>query len=142
MRSVPNQGQVVGRHQGAHFFTVGQRKGLQVGGKAEPLFVLAKDVVTNHLYVGQSAEHPGLNRRALFMRERRSALDTGRPRSGSRRVDSPAGLSDFGTDNPCSREPSHGPKMATTSNLNFLRQASPQDNSQHGTMATSASVLA
>ena len=65
----PDQGQVVGRHQGAHFFTVGQRKGLQVGGKADPLFVLAKDVVTNHLYVGQSAEHPGLNRKALFMRE-------------------------------------------------------------------------
>ncbi|MDE0980209.1 MAG: tRNA 2-thiouridine(34) synthase MnmA [Flavobacteriales bacterium] len=65
----PDQGKVVGRHQGAHFFTVGQRKGLQVGGKAEPLFVLAKDVITNHLYVGQSADHPGLNRKALFMRE-------------------------------------------------------------------------
>jgi tRNA-uridine 2-sulfurtransferase len=63
----PEQGHVVGRHQGAHFFTVGQRKGLQVGGKADPLFVLSKDVVSNHLYVGQSADHPGLMRNALFM---------------------------------------------------------------------------
>lgn len=58
-------GEVVGQHQGAHFFTVGQRRGLNVGGKAEPLFVLAKDVIDNVLYVGQGEDHPGLLRRSL-----------------------------------------------------------------------------
>ena len=58
-------GAVVGEHQGAHFFTVGQRRGLHVGGKPEPLFVLAKDVIENVLYVGQGEQHPGLLRRAL-----------------------------------------------------------------------------
>jgi tRNA-specific 2-thiouridylase len=54
-----------GKHQGAHFFTVGQRKGLKVGGKTEPLFVLATDVVNNRIYVGQGQSHPGLFRRGL-----------------------------------------------------------------------------
>ena len=46
------RGEVVGQHQGAQFFTVGQRKGLGVGGKVEPLFVLGTDTDTNHIYVG------------------------------------------------------------------------------------------
>jgi len=54
-----------GKHQGAHFFTVGQRKGLNVGGKEEPLFVIATDVVNNRIYVGQGQSHPGLYRRGL-----------------------------------------------------------------------------
>ena len=54
-----------GKHQGAHFFTVGQRKGLQVGGKAEPLFVIATDVGNNRIYVGQGQSHPGLYRPGL-----------------------------------------------------------------------------
>ena len=58
-------GQWVGKHQGAHFFTVGQRKGLNVGGKAEPLFVLSTDVKNNRIYVGQGQTHPGLFRRGL-----------------------------------------------------------------------------
>jgi tRNA-specific 2-thiouridylase len=58
-------GHWVGKHQGAHFFTVGQRKGLNVGGKAEPLFVLATDVQHNRIYVGQGKSHPGLYRRGL-----------------------------------------------------------------------------
>jgi tRNA-specific 2-thiouridylase len=58
-------GLVVGTHPGAQFYTVGQRKGLMVGGKALPLFVLSKDVHTNTLYVGMGSEHPGLLRRAL-----------------------------------------------------------------------------
>lgn len=58
-------GQWVGKHQGAHFFTVGQRKGLNVGGKAEPLFVLSTDVKNNRIYVGQGQSHPGLFRRGL-----------------------------------------------------------------------------
>ncbi len=58
-------GQWTGKHQGAHFFTVGQRKGLNVGGKDEPLFVIATDVQSNRIYVGQGAAHPGLFRSGL-----------------------------------------------------------------------------
>ncbi len=61
----PEMGEKVGTHQGAHFFTVGQRKGLHVGGKVEPLFVIGTDVDKNIVYVGQSDKHPGLMRRAL-----------------------------------------------------------------------------
>lgn len=61
----PSDGSVVGTHQGAHFFTIGQRKGLSVGGKQEPLFVLATDVARNIIYVGQGKAHPGLHRRGL-----------------------------------------------------------------------------
>jgi tRNA-specific 2-thiouridylase len=57
----------VGRHQGAHFFTVGQRKGLNVGGKKEPLFVIATDVKNNRIYVGQGQKHPGLYRPGLLI---------------------------------------------------------------------------
>jgi len=58
-------GKWTGKHQGAHFFTVGQRKGLNVGGKSEPLFVIATDVRSNRIYVGQGQSHPGLYRRGL-----------------------------------------------------------------------------
>lgn len=58
-------GEVVGLHQGAHFFTVGQRKGLGVGGKVEPLFVIGTNVEDNIVYVGQGDSHPGLYRSAL-----------------------------------------------------------------------------
>ena len=54
-----------GKHSGAHFFTVGQRKGLNVGGKTEPLFVIATDVRNNRVYVGQGQSHPGLFRSGL-----------------------------------------------------------------------------
>ncbi|TFH23378.1 MAG: tRNA 2-thiouridine(34) synthase MnmA [Bacteroidia bacterium] len=62
---VKEDGKWTGKHQGAHFFTVGQRKGLHVGGKTEPLFVIATDVVSNRIYVGQGQSHPGLFRRGL-----------------------------------------------------------------------------
>lgn len=65
----PNNGKKVGTHNGAHFFTIGQRKGMNVGGKALPLFVIAIDTVTNTLYVGQGHDHPGLNRKGLFIKE-------------------------------------------------------------------------
>ncbi len=55
----------VGKHRGAHFFTVGQRKGLNVGGKEDPLFVLATDVKQNRVYTGQGQSHPGLYRPGL-----------------------------------------------------------------------------
>ena len=60
-------GQVVGKHQGAHYFTKGQRKGLAVGGTVEPLFVIDTDVDENVIYTGQGKMHPGLYRRALFV---------------------------------------------------------------------------
>ncbi|MEN8958498.1 MAG: tRNA 2-thiouridine(34) synthase MnmA, partial [Flavobacteriales bacterium] len=54
-----------GQHQGAHYFTTGQRKGLGVGGTEFPLFVIATDVTENIVYVGQGTNHPGLYRKAL-----------------------------------------------------------------------------
>ena len=67
IRYTPEMGKVVGKHQGAHYFTVGQRKGLNVGGTTDPLFVIATDVVTNTIYTGLSSNHPGLFRRGLFI---------------------------------------------------------------------------
>ncbi len=63
-----SDGKVVGKHQGAHYFTTGQRKGLAVGGTPEPLFVIATDVASNVIYTGQGKEHPGLFRKALFVK--------------------------------------------------------------------------
>lgn len=60
-------GKVVGEHQGAHYFTKGQRKGLDVGGTKEPLFVIETDVDQNVIYTGQGKGHPGLYRRTLFV---------------------------------------------------------------------------
>ncbi len=63
----PEKGKVVGKHQGAHYFTIGQRKGLNVGGTAEGLFVIATNVETNIIYTGMGSHHPGLFRKALFV---------------------------------------------------------------------------
>ncbi|MCA0153769.1 tRNA 2-thiouridine(34) synthase MnmA [Winogradskyella vincentii] len=60
-------GKVVGKHQGAHYFTKGQRKGLAVGGTKEPLFVIETDVNENVIYTGQGKNHPGLLRNVLFV---------------------------------------------------------------------------
>ena len=65
---IPADGRTVGLHQGAHFLTIGQRKGLNVGGMAKPLFVIATDVDNNIVYTGQGDDHPGLYRKALFIR--------------------------------------------------------------------------
>lgn len=64
----PEDGTKVGDHNGAHFYTIGQRKGLNVGGKPEPLFVIAIDVERNVVYVGQGDLHHGLYRRALHIK--------------------------------------------------------------------------
>jgi tRNA-specific 2-thiouridylase len=61
-------GKVIGSHCGAHFFTIGQRKGMNIGGYKEPLFVIATDVVSNIVYTGEGHSHPGLNRKGLFIR--------------------------------------------------------------------------
>ena len=63
----PEMGKVVGKHQGAHYFTTGQRKGLNVGGTPEALFVIATNVKTNIIYTGQGTNHPGLFKKALFV---------------------------------------------------------------------------
>ena len=59
---------VVGKHQGAHYFTNGQRKGLNVGGTKEPLFIIQTDVDKNIIYTGQGTNHPGLYKNALFIK--------------------------------------------------------------------------
>jgi tRNA-specific 2-thiouridylase len=63
----PNEGRKIGTHDGAHFFTTGQRRGINIGGHAEPLFVIGSDIETNTLYVGEGQNHPGLFRKALFI---------------------------------------------------------------------------
>ena len=64
----PWNGKVIGEHHGAHFYTVGQRKGLNIGGFKEPLFVLATDVQRNIVYVGEGQDHPGLYRYGLYIK--------------------------------------------------------------------------
>jgi len=65
----PDLGRIIGKHYGAHYYTIGQRKGLNIGGKREPLFVLRIDTKKNRVYVGQGHDHPGLNRHGLFIPE-------------------------------------------------------------------------
>lgn len=62
------QGVKVAEHQGAHFYTIGQRKGLHIGGRPLPSFVLATDIQNNIVFSGQGDDHPGLNRWALFIK--------------------------------------------------------------------------
>lgn len=63
----PWNGKIIGEHPGAHFFTIGQRKGLNIGGHKDPLFVLGTDVQRNIIYVGEGQDHPGLFRPGLFI---------------------------------------------------------------------------
>ena len=63
----PWNGKVIGDHEGAHFYTIGQRKGLNIGGHKEPLFVIGTDVKRNIVYVGEGQDHPGLHRKGLFI---------------------------------------------------------------------------
>jgi tRNA-specific 2-thiouridylase len=65
IKYVPQNGKVVGKHQGAHYFTIGQRKGLNVGGTKEALFIIQTDVNSNSIYTGQGHSHPGLFRKVL-----------------------------------------------------------------------------
>ena len=58
-------GSIVGRHEGAQFYTIGQRKGLGVGGHAEPVFVIDTDMETNTVFVGEGHDHKGLSRFCL-----------------------------------------------------------------------------
>ena len=64
-RYTVRDGKKVGEHNGAHFYTIGQRKGLGIGGRKESLFIIGTDVETNTIYVGEGDSHPGLYRKAL-----------------------------------------------------------------------------
>ncbi|HTH55946.1 MAG TPA: tRNA 2-thiouridine(34) synthase MnmA [Cyclobacteriaceae bacterium] len=63
----PDQGEVVGEHNGAHFYTIGQRRGLNLGGFEKPLFVIGTDTDKNIIYTGMGEDHPGLYRKGLFI---------------------------------------------------------------------------
>ncbi len=63
----PGVGEVVGEHNGAHYYTIGQRRGLNLGGFERPLFVIGTDTKENILYTGMGEDHPGLYRRGLFL---------------------------------------------------------------------------
>lgn len=65
----PKHGFKRGKHNGAHYYTVGQRKGLNIGGSPLPLFVLGVNTTYNAIYVGQGEDHKGLYRNALKIKE-------------------------------------------------------------------------
>ncbi len=60
-------GKKIGKHQGAQFYTVGQRKGLNIGGHIEPLFIISTDITNNLIFTGEGQNHPGLYRKGLFI---------------------------------------------------------------------------
>lgn len=62
-----SDGKVIGKHPGAQFFTIGQRKGLNIGGHKESIFIIHIDINENVIYVGEGHHHPGLLRKALFI---------------------------------------------------------------------------
>lgn len=63
----PDLGEVVGEHNGAHYYTIGQRRGLNIGGFEKPLFVIGTDTDKNLIYMGMGEDHPGLYRKGLFI---------------------------------------------------------------------------
>ena len=70
-RYKPNSyGAVIGRHEGAQFYTIGQRRGLSIGGHTKPLFVIATDIARNIIYVGEGEDHKGLMRSCLRIETR------------------------------------------------------------------------
>jgi len=63
----PTLGTLVGEHKGAHYYTIGQRRGLNIGGHEKPLFVIGTDTAENVIYMGMGEDHPGLYRKGLFI---------------------------------------------------------------------------
>ncbi|UII32673.1 tRNA 2-thiouridine(34) synthase MnmA [Fulvivirga ulvae] len=63
-----NDGKIVGEHNGAHYYTIGQRKGLNIGGTPKPLFIIETDTNENIIYTGQGEDHPGLYRKGLLIK--------------------------------------------------------------------------
>lgn len=64
-----SMGKEIGDHNGAHYYTIGQRKGLNIGGFPLPLFIIGTDVKENIIYVGQGEDHPGLYRNGLTVKK-------------------------------------------------------------------------
>lgn len=62
------KGKIIGNHNGAHYYTIGQRKGLQIGGTPKPLFVIGTNTEQNVIYVGQGENHKGLYRKGLIVK--------------------------------------------------------------------------
>ena len=62
---VNSAGKIIGRHDGAEFFTIGQRHGLNIGGMPEPMYVAGRDILTNTLTVAENAEDPILYKKEL-----------------------------------------------------------------------------
>ena len=65
IKYTPKQGKVIGKHIGAQFYTIGQRKGLNIGGHKESIFIISIDIENNVIYVGEGQSHPGLYRKGL-----------------------------------------------------------------------------
>jgi tRNA-uridine 2-sulfurtransferase len=63
----PGLGRVIGEHNGAHFYTIGQRKGLHLSGNADRMFVIGTDTEKNIIYTGLGDDHPALYRKGLFI---------------------------------------------------------------------------
>jgi tRNA-specific 2-thiouridylase len=63
-----HDGKIIGEHNGAHYYTIGQRKGLGIGGFKQALFVIATDTKENIIYLGEGEEHKGLNRAGLLIK--------------------------------------------------------------------------
>ncbi|MFM2476934.1 tRNA 2-thiouridine(34) synthase MnmA [Celerinatantimonas sp. MCCC 1A17872] len=67
------EGEVIGEHQGLMYHTLGQRKGLHIGGRKdaneEPWYVVDKDVERNVLIVGQGHDHPRLRSMAMQVKQ-------------------------------------------------------------------------
>lgn len=61
----PEDGKVIGKHTGAQFYTIGQRKGLNIGGHKESIFIISIDIENNNIYVGEGHSHPGLYRKGI-----------------------------------------------------------------------------
>jgi tRNA-specific 2-thiouridylase len=62
-------GKMIGEHIGAHFYTIGQRKGLNIGGYVNPLFIIQINTETNTVYVGEGEDHQGLSRPGLLIQD-------------------------------------------------------------------------
>ena len=65
----PSDGKVIGKHIGAQYYTIGQRKGLNIGGHKESIFIISIDIENNVIYVGEGHSHPGLYRKGLKIEE-------------------------------------------------------------------------
>ena len=120
-RYTVRDGKKIGEHNGAHYYTIGQRKGLGIGGRRESLFILATDTVQNVIWVGEGDAHPGLWRPALHIAP------------GEIHWVNPASA----TVSPCRARGCSSATKGLTSFSTGPSGASPPDSSRRGTTATS-----